>query len=273
MSVVENIAFPLQMRDLNKSDIELRVSKILDLVHLQDLRQRKPSQLSGGQQQRVALARALVFEPSVLLLDEPLGALDRLLREDMKLELRRVHREFGTTMIYVTHDQDEALVLSDRIAVMREGRIEQIGSPDEIYSRPVNTFVARFVGESNFISGHVSSLQLGTAIVTTTTAAVHVRGKSSGTLRVGEPVKLLIRPERIVLAQVSSSAEELQGVIEDKLYAGEIVRYYVKVGPESIVVKQTSRHGNFLPNLGDRVVLSWSAEDAIVFSRDQKSMG
>jgi putative spermidine/putrescine transport system ATP-binding protein len=263
MSVVENIAFPLRMRDLNKSEIELRVTKILDLVHLQGLRHRRPSQLSGGQQQRVALARALVFEPSVLLLDEPLGALDRLLREDMKLELRRVHRELGTTMIYVTHDQDEALVLSDRIAVMRDGRIEQIGPPDDIYSKPANAFVARFVGESNFISGQISSVQLGTAAVSTSAGAM--RGMPSETLRMGEKVKLLVRPEKIVLGEISKSGEALQGVIEDKLYAGEIVRYYVTVGTEQIVVKQTNRYGNFLPRLGDRVALIWSAEDAIVF--------
>src|SRR5690606_38289527 len=124
---------------------------VLELVRLNDLHARKPHELSGGQQQRVALARALVFAPPILLLDEPLGALDRLLREEMKLELRRVHRELGTTMIYVTHDQDEALVLSDRIAVMKDGDIMQIGSPDDVYRRPRNTFVARFVGEGNFL--------------------------------------------------------------------------------------------------------------------------
>jgi putative spermidine/putrescine transport system ATP-binding protein len=264
MTVGENIAFPLRMRDCNKGETELRVQKILELVHLQELQQRKPSQLSGGQQQRVALARALVFEPSVLLLDEPLGALDRLLREDMKLELRRVHRELGTTMIYVTHDQDEALLLSDRIAVMRDGRIEQIGSPEEIYSRPANPFVARFVGESNFISGQVSSRQSEDVMVST--EAANISGKPSGALRVGEKVQLLVRPEKIIFAEALLSGGTIRGVVEDKLYAGEIIRYYVRVGNENIIVKQTSRHGIFLPEIGDRVALTWSAEDAIVFS-------
>jgi putative spermidine/putrescine transport system ATP-binding protein len=263
MTVVENIAFPLRMRDLDRVEIERRVDRILELVHLEELRQRRPSQLSGGQQQRVALARALVFEPAVLLLDEPLGALDRLLREEMKLELRRVHRELGTTMIYVTHDQDEALVLSDRIAVMRDGRLEQIGPPDEIYSKPVSMFVARFVGESNFISGRVSALEAGAAAVLVGERSV--RGLTSGSVRPGETVKVFVRPEKIVLDRADSARGGLAGAVEDRLYGGELVRYHVRVGPERIVVKQASRRGLFLPELGDWVALSWTAEDAIVF--------
>lgn len=263
LTVADNVAFPLRMRDRPREEIARQVERVLDLVQLGKLHARKPSELSGGQQQRVALARALVFEPPILLLDEPLGALDRLLREEMKLELRRVHRELGTTMIYVTHDQDEALVLSDRIAVMKDGEIEQIGTPDDVYRRPDNSFVARFVGEGNFIRGPIVSTH-GTA------ASVEIEGrKLQGMLKSSggqdKDATLFVRPENVKMGGASDSGSYLIGEVEDILYEGELIRYHIKVGQTRISSKQIGRAESFRPTMGESVSLSWSPEDAIIF--------
>lgn len=266
LTVAENVAFPLRMRDRPREEIARQVERVLDLVHLGKLHARKPSELSGGQQQRVALARALVFEPPVLLLDEPLGALDRLLREEMKLELRRVHRELGTTMIYVTHDQDEALVLSDRIAVMKDGEIVQIGSPDDVYRQPDNAFVARFVGEGNFLPAPLVSADSGSAAVEIEGVRLNALFKSSsgGGKAEGRQATLFIRPENVGLAG-DVPDPTLKGVVEDILYEGELIRYHVRAGQTRIASKQIGRAGSFRPAIGDRVSVFWSTEDAIIF--------
>jgi spermidine/putrescine ABC transporter ATP-binding subunit len=264
MTVFENVSFPLRMRDMQRSDIDRLVKQILELVQLQEFEHRRPSQLSGGQQQRVALARALVFQPSVLLLDEPLGALDRLLREEMKLELRRVHQELGTTMIYVTHDQDEALMLSDRIAVMRGGAIEQVGSPDRIYQRPKSLFVARFVGEGNLVSGRISSLSGGVSALAL--GDTQIRGAASDGLSAGDEATMFIRPEKIVMIAPGGPGSALEGVVHDKIYGGEMIRYHVRIDSLMMVIKQPNRLGVFHPEVGARVTLNWDAQDATVFA-------
>ena len=196
MTVFENIAFPLRMRKVQESEIRKKVMKALELVQLHDYPSRYPRQLSGGQQQRIALARALVFDPPILLMDEPLGALDKNLREYMQLEIKSIQRQLKITTIYVTHDQQEALTMSDRIAVMNHGRIEQVGSPEEVYEKPCNRFVAGFVGESNFLKGRIIERVEKTWLIGTD-SHLHIRTPYTDSLKPGMDVYLALRPERV----------------------------------------------------------------------------
>ena len=219
MSVARNIAFPLQMRGVPRSEIERRVIQAMALVELRGYGERLPSQLSGGQQQRVALARAVVFDPTLLLLDEPFGALDRKLRESMQLEVRRLQRRLGLTTVFITHDQEEALVLSDRIAVMDGGVIRQVGAPDEIYDRPADAFVAQFIGESNLLVGEIAApdrvlLDGGTSVT------VHGLGGGRGRVR------LLVRPEKMA---IDSATNRFTGTVVEAVYLGEAHKLRVRV--------------------------------------------
>src|SRR5262244_3205112 len=195
MTAAKNVVFPLKMRHFPKQDIKARAERMLELVGLRRFADRYPRELSGGQQQRVALARGLVFNPDVLLLDEPLGALDKNLREQMQVEIKRIHREIGITMIYVTHDQTEAMTMSDRIAVFCNGKIEQVGSPLDVYNRPANRFVAEFIGDSNFLAGRVDPSHPGWVELC---AIGPVRVAKHATLPAGD-VDVMIRPERLRL--------------------------------------------------------------------------
>ena len=205
-TVAENVAFPLRMRGMAKAQITERVARALDMVQLGAFAARRPSQLSGGQQQRVALARALVFEPAVVLMDEPLGALDKQLRERMQLDIRDIHRRLELTIVFVTHDQGEALTMSDRIAVFNNGRIEQIAGPREIYDHPRTRFVAEFVGETNLIEGTAERSEGGTALIRVGGGA-SVEAVTNRPLAAGEPVTLSIRPERLRLAAAAGGGE------------------------------------------------------------------
>jgi putative spermidine/putrescine transport system ATP-binding protein len=198
MTVTQNIGFPLRMRRIGASEIAKRVDAMIHLVGLGDHAGKQPRELSGGQQQRVALARALIFEPDILLLDEPLGALDRNLRERMQAEIKRIHRELGITMIYVTHDQVEAMTMSDRIAVFRTGGIEQVGTPAEIYKLPRSRFVGEFIGDSNFLSGRLHRENLGQMLVEGL-GPIHVSPLAASAFSPGEKVQALIRPEKITV--------------------------------------------------------------------------
>ncbi len=191
MTVLDNVAFPLRMRRRPRAEVRTRVERALDMVHLAGLGGRLPRQLSGGQQQRVALARALVFDPGLLLMDEPLGALDRNLREQMKLEIKRIHHDVGVTVLYVTHDQEEALTMSDRVALMQGGRIAQLGSAEDLYERPASRFVAEFIGESNLLEGRVESADGGAVFV----HGASVRVRVAHAPRTGQPYTLMVRPE------------------------------------------------------------------------------
>ncbi|MGB8711713.1 MAG: ABC transporter ATP-binding protein, partial [Onishia taeanensis] len=210
MSVAENLAFPLEVRDLSKDEINQKVKRALDMVHLGDFGDRRPAQLSGGQQQRVALARALVFEPELVLMDEPLGALDKNLREEMQYEIKRIHADLGVTMIYVTHDQTEALTMSDRIAVFNDGVVQQLASPETLYEAPENAFVAYFIGENNRLVGEVAAQQGETCTVrldsgeTVTAKPVAVEGPGSRTT-------LSLRPERVSILR-EGDAERFDNV-------------------------------------------------------------
>ncbi len=231
MTVAENVAFPLEVRGQSRAQQRERVGRALDMVRLSDLADRLPAQLSGGQQQRVAQARALVFDPRLVLLDEPLGALDRALREEMQAEIRHLHAALGVTMLYVTHDQAEALRLSDRIAVMAGGVLRQVGTPQELYETPHDAFVAGFLGESNFLPGEVSQVEDDTAMVRLD-CGVMVEALA-GTVQPGQRCQVAVRPERIAVAAIS--AEEmgegaLPATLLESTYLGDHARLLLRVG-------------------------------------------
>jgi len=265
MSVAENVAFPLTVRRLPRDVVAARVERALSMVQLGPLAARRPAQLSGGQQQRVAVARALVFEPKLVLMDEPLGALDKQLREQMQLEIRRLHRELGVTMVYVTHDQAEALTMSDRIAVFRQGRIQQIGTPEEIYERPANAFVARFIGENNRVVGTVLRIDGDRCAVQVPGGAV-LAGTCGGPLAPGEEVLVSVRPEQIALGEGPADCA-LDGTLAEAIYLGDHLRLRIEVGGMGdVVVKSHAAHA---PAVGARVRFGWRAADCRVFRLEQ----
>jgi putative spermidine/putrescine transport system ATP-binding protein len=263
MTVGENIAFPLQMRKLGRSEITRKTQEVLALVGLPGYEGRYPRQLSGGQQQRVAVARALVFNPRVLLMDEPLGALDKQLRERLQLEIKALHDQLGVTIIYVTHDQEEALVMSDRIAVMNEGHIEQCGPPTELYDEPSTRFVASFIGESNFIDGVVAR-QDGECACVSAPGIGELRAPLRSGLNTGATVALTVRPEKIV-ASDNGAAPELNaatGTVEDVVFVGEMRRYVVALpGGQRLVLKAQNRSGVRNYERGDAIRVAWNVDD------------
>lgn len=264
MTVFENIAFPLRVRRLPKSEIERKVNEVLRLVRLPDIAHRRPGELSGGQQQRVSLARCIVYGPALILLDEPLGALDKKLREQMQLEMRRLHAELGVTMLNVTHDQDEALSMSDRIVLMNEGRIEQQATPAELYAEPVSVFAADFLGTANLVRGTVSALAGGWVTLSTSLGEFQVRESAGAAL--GASVSLLIRPEFIDVvagkAQISDGCVAVEGILEDLILLGGVLRYHVRVASgQELVAQELNRGQHVAVRRGQPVYLVWSAKD------------
>ena len=261
MSAAENIGFPLKMRGVATSERAHRVAAALELVRLPGFGSRYPNQISGGQQQRVALARALVYNPPVLLMDEPLGALDKKLREEMQLEIKRIQAELGITAIYVTHDQEEALVMSDRIAVMNHGRIEQVDTPGRVYELPASRFVADFIGESNIIPLAGSEFA----------AERKVRAKSGQLLVLGngdlgqrgKATDLIVRPEKIRFTVDTPQLDNvLAGCVTEVVYAGDATKYRVRVADDLVLtVKRQNRAGQEVYTVGDQVTIGWRAED------------
>ncbi|MFK3796968.1 MULTISPECIES: ABC transporter ATP-binding protein [unclassified Pseudomonas] len=229
MTVAQNMAFPLEVRRMNRHDIQFKVKQALEMVRLSDLANRYPAQLSGGQQQRIALARALVFEPKLVLMDEPLGALDKQLREQMQLEIRRLHRELGLTVVFVTHDQSEALTLSDRVAIFNDGVIQQVDTPQALYERPANTFVATFMGDTNVLPGSLDSLGAERCQVRLD-AGQQVFARSTPGLVKGNRTSLSIRSERVILDGDTRYDSRLPGRIEECIYLGDHVRIRLQVG-------------------------------------------
>ena len=263
LDVKANVAFGLKRRRVARSEIEQRVSKAIDMVRLNGLDHRKPSELSGGQQQRVALARSLVLNPRSLLLDEPLAALDLKLRKQMQIELKALQRRLGISFIYVTHDQEEALTMSDRIAVMNAGKIEQIGTAEEIYERPLTEFTASFIGESNVLDGTLESSSGDTALVriNDTTARACLAESVRG-VPVGSTIRLMIRPEKITLG----SSNGINGTIEAQTYLGESTRLRIRLkgGQELSALGQNSGRSSRAAGIGDEVTISWEPECAVV---------
>jgi putative spermidine/putrescine transport system ATP-binding protein len=248
LTVRENVAFPLQMRRTSKQEIRTRVEATLAMVGLSDFADRFPSELSGGQQQRVALARCFVYRPSLILMDESLSALDKKLRDSMRIEIKRLHRETGATIIFVTHDQEEALALSDRICLMNDGRIEQLGTPEDIYERPANTFVADFIGASNLIFGTITS----DGRMESAEGALPLPGNC--TIEAGKQVALVVRPEKLLLC--NSDAGMLSGRVEESIYAGAETRLLVRLGGGTLM---TVRRDAGLPpiTIGEHVFMCW----------------
>jgi spermidine/putrescine transport system ATP-binding protein len=267
LSVERNVAFGLQRKRVSKEEIRRRVSEELERVGLAAHANRKPRQLSGGQQQRVALARALVNRPAVLLLDEPLGALDLKLRKQLQVELKRIQQEVGITFVYVTHDQEEALTMSDRIAVMNHGVIEQLGEPEEIYERPRTTFVAGFIGVSNLMPGEVVSTGTGTAELRLD-AGVTVRTGAAG-VSVGERAHAVVRPEKLELRRANGGAPDgrasVDGQVESSLYMGTATQVIVRLKDDTrmtVLVPNTDEEARRqLPAAGDPARLTWSSDN------------
>lgn len=267
MTVAANVAFPLEQRRLSRAEVRKKVGTALDVVGLTGYEKRTPKQLSGGQQQRVALARAFVFEPPVLLMDEPLGALDKRLREQLQGEIARIHRELGVTVVFVTHDQDEALSLSDRIAVYRDGRIEQCGTPEELYVRPESVFVADFLGDSNIYRGTVSRSSGGDAVTLGEHTQITVPSERLGDV---QTAAVMIRPEKIGLFEDTRevpalAANRLDVIIEEVVYQGAFqkVHFTTKDGVRGVVRGAGSPTRSFAP--GGNAVVAWDPEDSIVF--------
>lgn len=267
MSVAKNIAFPLEMRRYSRSDVTDKVTRALDLVGLETFKDRLPSQLSGGQQQRVALARAMVFEPPLLLMDEPLGALDKQLREHMQLEIRRLHQRIGATIIYVTHDQEEALTMSDRIAVFNHGKIEQLGSPEELYKLPSTRFVAGFIGQTNLIDGHVKSMN--GKICKVIAEGLEFLTPSQPGMSSGQAVTVAVRPECIHIGNAASGAEGehnlLQARVEETIFFGSARRYLLSVGGLRLMATETIGHANSrsIP-LAETIPVHWAVGSSVV---------
>lgn len=267
LTVAENIAFPLKQRRVPKAERARLVGEALELMHLPGYGGRYPRHLSGGQQQRVAVARALVFKPRLLLMDEPLGALDKQLRENLQLEMRRLHAELGITFIYVTHDQEEALTMSDRIVVMNDGKVAQVGRPVDLYDRPCNRFVASFIGESNFLPAVVRGLD--NDIVVAECEGVMVRALSSVHPAIGTKVTLTTRPERLRfadrLAEPEPSINRITVTVTEAVFAGERCRYLLKAdNGTSIVLKEASGAAVRRRDVGERAEIAWSVADTIL---------
>jgi len=267
MSVFQNIAFPLKMRRAGSREVKERVAAALALVRLGDHAQKLPSQLSGGQQQRVALARALVFGPSLLLMDEPLGALDKSLREQMQLEIKRVQAATGVTIISVTHDQDEALAMSDRVVLMEKGRVETVGTPREIYGSPSSRLVAEFMKETNILHGLVRRREQASSIIAVGEREIRVAHPSSEARQEASAATICLRPERIRISpRGDETANRWPGEVAGVVYLGDIVKYYVRLEGASssieLVVKQLASGDGATFTPGQKVVLGWAAEDA-----------
>ena len=253
LNVIDNVAFGLKMQGVDKATARSRAAKLIELVQLSGLESRRPSQMSGGQQQRVALARALVNEPKVLLLDEPLGALDLKLRQEMQGELKSLQRELGVSFVFVTHDQEEALTMSDRIAVMHDGALLQVGSPEEIYERPANRFVADFIGQTNLLEGTVENQD-------TVCLANGARVAASSAFGAGTPVAVSLRPERAHLADQGAAAPGhsfVDGTIESVTYLGNARVYDVRLDWMKLEVREENRPGAMLREPGTTVSVAW----------------
>ena len=263
MTVNENLAFPLEVRKLSKSDTEQKVKKALSMVELEAFGTRMPLQLSGGQQQRVALARALVFEPRLVLMDEPLGALDKKLREQMQYEIKHIHERIGITVVYVTHDQSEALTMSNRIAVFNDGKIQQISTPDVLYEKPDNAFVAQFIGENNQLKGKVKSIN-GTNCIIETDSGEDIVSLKVNVNSVGENSIVSLRPERVAINAPEGEFEnKFEAEVKELIYLGDHIRTRVEVcGNDQFIVKVPNSYKGSNLSQGTKVKLSWKASDS-----------
>jgi len=268
LTIFENIAFPLRMRKMPHPEIAAKVAEVLQAVELPHVAQRLPRELSGGQQQRIALARCIVYRPSIILMDEPLGALDKKLRDKLQLEIKRLHVELGITVLYVTHDQEEAMVLSDRICLMNGGAIEQLGSASQLYFSPRTLFSARFLGESNVLAGELT--ESGPALAQMQAGALRLAGRPNGDFAPGERVSCMVRPECVrVLEDGEAADNELQVTVKDVIVVGGTTRIYSRVhdGSELLCVQLTSNAGAPL-RPGTPLRVGWRSQDCVLLPGD-----
>ena len=244
MSIAENLAYPLKVRKMPKDEIDAKVKEYLELIELEHMGGRKPAQLSGGQKQRVALARALIFNPSLVLMDEPLGALDKKLREQMQLEITRLHKKIGFTVIYVTHDQTEALTMSDRIAVFNDGVVQQCAAPDVLYEHPENSFVADFIGDNNFVNGTIVAEDGDFVTVKIANAEEEIATKRGDCGPIGSACRVSIRPEKLfIMPHEPACDNKINVTYAMRLYVGDFIQYYFKLPDgKDIVVKVLNDH-------------------------------
>jgi putative spermidine/putrescine transport system ATP-binding protein len=271
LTVAENIAFPLRMRGKSETDIRREVARVLDLVRLPEIGGRLPRALSGGQQQRIALARCIVYRPSIVLMDEPLGALDKKLRDQMKLEIKRLHTELGITVLYVTHDQEEAMIMSDRICLMNNSRIEQIGSPADLYFSPRSVFAADFIGESNLLDAQVAALD-DSEVTLIGPAGVLLKAKPGDgrAVRSGEAVKLMVRPEMLSVLQPGAKADNvIEARLMDVILVGGVTKTYARLADGKVVAATGLTHGPLDAAEKDAGIrLGWAKESCVVLPRD-----
>ncbi|SPH19329.1 Spermidine/putrescine import ATP-binding protein PotA [Ascidiaceihabitans donghaensis] len=263
MTVAENLAFPLEVRKIGKSEREEKVMRALGMVQMQDFAGRRPAQLSGGQQQRIALSRALVFEPELVLMDEPLGALDKQLRETLQFEITNLAHELGITTVYVTHDQTEALTMSDRVAVFDDGRIQQLAPPDKLYEEPENSFVAQFIGENNTLEGVVKEINNGVALVQLDGGDI-IDAKPVNVTKPGERTRVSIRPERVEMdpTRLQEGAHTLKAEVLEFVYMGDIFRTRLRVaGTDEFIIKTRNAPDQVRLKPGEQIEIGWMAED------------
>ena len=262
MTVYENLAFPLRVRKFSKDETDKKVEKALSMVSLSGFGNRMPAQLSGGQQQRVAVARALVFDPAVVLMDEPLGALDKNLRESMQYEIKHIHESIGVTVVYVTHDQSEALTMSNRIAVFNDGKVQQLSSPDKLYEEPVNSFVAEFIGENNTFQGEVEDISNDRCKIKLDSGgeilANPIRVKSKG-----EKSIVSLRPERAIIDPEEKMENKFKGKIEEVIYHGDHTRLRLDLlGNKEFILKVPNSSARMDIKLGNEINIGWNSFDA-----------
>jgi len=263
MTVGENLSFPLEVRGMSKSEREGKIKRALDMVQMGDFINRRPAQLSGGQQQRIALSRALVFEPELVLMDEPLGALDKQLRETLQFEITNLAHELGITTVYVTHDQTEALTMSDRVAVFDDGRIQQLAAPDTLYEQPQNSFVAQFIGENNTLQGTVSKMTEDMCEVTLEDGSI-IDALPVNVSAVGERTQVSIRPERVEMdpSRLTPGAHTLKAEVLEFVYMGDIYRTRLRVaGVEDFIIKTRNAPDQRRLKPGERIEIGWRPQD------------
>ncbi|MBM7634163.1 ABC transporter ATP-binding protein [Geomicrobium sediminis] len=264
MTVFQNVAFGLKMKKMKKDQIAAKVKEALALVQLESFADRSPKQLSGGQQQRVAIARAIVNDPKVLLLDEPLGALDLKLRKQMQLELKQLQQRLGITFVYVTHDQEEALTMSDRIVVMNKGEIEQLGTPQEIYEHPRTPFVASFIGEANVLSGEVQEVQVDHVVVAI--GDMFVIANHNPDVKKGDEILFSIRPENVQFYESNATPFTVSATLQEIIYAGAIIKFICETTSGQRLIVQASGDRLRTVKEGDEMIIGWDAKHAIVLS-------
>jgi putative spermidine/putrescine transport system ATP-binding protein len=262
MTVYENLAFPLRVRKIPKDEADKKIDKALSMVSLQGFEARMPMQLSGGQQQRVAVARSLVFDPKLVLMDEPLGALDKNLRESMQYEIKHIHESIGVTVVYVTHDQTEALTMSNRIAVFNDGKVQQLSSPDELYERPVNSFVAEFIGENNTFAGTVSEISGQTCKVKLNSGSEILANPISVKTK-GDKTTVSLRPERALINPKDKMDNNYKGKIKEIIYHGDHTRLRINMlGNDQFILKIPNSSSNLDIKLGNDINVGWNANDS-----------